>query len=144
MSGRERDDDARLVWSSERGGDLRGRDAGGDRPRGEARAGRAGGAASGARAGAARGGRSAPPSGPADGVARVRRETAGRHGKTVTTVHGLRLAEPALRELASELKRLCGTGGSAKDGVIEIQGDHVERLLEALRARGFEAKRAGG
>jgi translation initiation factor 1 len=77
-------------------------------------------------------------------VARVRRETAGRHGKTVTAVHGLPLGDAALKELASELKRLCGTGGSAKDGSIEIQGEHVDRVIEALRARGFEAKRAGG
>jgi translation initiation factor 1 len=81
---------------------------------------------------------------PADGVARVRRETAGRHGKTVTAVHGLRLGEAALRELASELKRLCGTGGSAKDGAIEIQGEHVEKVIAALVERGFQAKRAGG
>jgi translation initiation factor 1 len=74
----------------------------------------------------------------------VRRETAGRHGKTVTAVHGLPLGEAALRDLASDLKRLCGSGGSAKDGVIEIQGEHVEKVIEALRARGFEAKRAGG
>jgi translation initiation factor 1 len=79
-----------------------------------------------------------------DGVARVRRETAGRHGKTVTAIHGLALGEAALRELASELKRLCGSGGSAKDGAIEIQGEHVDKVIEALRARGFEAKRAGG
>jgi translation initiation factor 1 len=59
-------------------------------------------------------------------------------------VHGLRLGEAALRELASELKRLCGSGGSAKDGVIEIQGEHVEKVMDALVARGFQAKRAGG
>ena len=130
-----RDDDERLVWSSERG-DLRGpreRDADGRGGRGQqGNAARSGGTA-----------RSAP-SGPNDGVARVRRETAGRHGKTVTAVHGLRVSEERLRELAAELKRLCGTGGSAKDGVIEIQGEHVDKVLDALRARGFEAKRAGG
>jgi translation initiation factor 1 len=86
-----------------------------------------------------------PPSGlPNDGVARVRRETAGRHGKTVTAVYGLRLSEGALRELASELKRLCGSGGSAKDGAIEIQGEHVDKVLAALHERGFQAKRGGG
>jgi translation initiation factor 1 len=89
--------------------------------------------------------RGAAPSRPrGDGVARVRRETAGRHGKTVTAIHGLPLGDAALKELASELKRLCGTGGSAKDGAIEIQGEHVEKVIDALRARGFEAKRAGG
>jgi translation initiation factor 1 len=118
VTGRRRDD-APTVWSSERGWVA---------PRKES-----------ARPDAKR-----DASLPADGVARVRRETAGRHGKTVTAVHGLRLGEEALRELASELKRLCGTGGSAKDGVIEIQGEHVEKVIEALAARGYQAKRAGG
>jgi translation initiation factor 1 len=81
---------------------------------------------------------------PDDGVARVRRETQGRNGKTVTAVYGLRLAEDELAALGSELKRLCGTGGSTKDGVIEIQGEHVERVIEALAARGHAAKRGGG
>jgi translation initiation factor 1 len=86
-----------------------------------------------------------PPRAPrGDGIARVRREIAGRRGKPVTTVQGLGLASDALAALAAELKRMCGSGGTAKDGVIEIQGDHVERVIEALRARGFEAKRAGG
>jgi translation initiation factor 1 len=121
VSARRREGD-RLVWSSERG-DLRGGAPG----RRDARTG---------------GGNRARV--PDDGVARVRRETAGRHGKTVTAIHGLALGEAALRELASELKRLCGSGGSAKDGGIEIQGDHVDKVLEALRARGLPAKRAGG
>lgn len=81
---------------------------------------------------------------PNDGIARVRRETAGRHGKTVTAVYGLRLGEDALAALASDLKRLCGSGGSAKHGVIEIQGEHVEKVLEALAQRSFQAKRGGG
>ncbi|HWS14641.1 MAG TPA: translation initiation factor Sui1, partial [Candidatus Methylomirabilis sp.] len=63
-----------------------------------------------------------------DGVVRVRRETKGRGGKTVTTVSGVPLAVDALRELASDLKRRCGTGGTVKDGVIEIQGDHREAV----------------
>ncbi|MCA9512920.1 MAG: translation initiation factor Sui1 [Myxococcota bacterium] len=79
-----------------------------------------------------------------DGVARVRRETKGRGGKTVTTIEGLPLAPDALRDLAAELKRRCGTGGSAKDGVIEIQGDHRDVLMAELERRGFRAKRAGG
>ncbi|PAU52625.1 translation initiation factor Sui1 [Pseudomonas indica] len=79
-----------------------------------------------------------------DGIARVRRETKGRGGKTVTTVSGVPLAEDALKELASALKRRCGTGGALKDGVIEIQGDHVELLLEELAKRGFKAKKSGG
>ena len=79
-----------------------------------------------------------------DGKVRVRRETKGRNGKTVTTVSGVPLAADALRDLAGELKRLCGTGGAAKDGVIEIQGDHCERVLAALGERGYHAIRAGG
>ena len=79
-----------------------------------------------------------------DGIARVRRETKGRGGKTVTTVSGVPLAEDALKELASALERRCGTGGALKDGVIEIQGDHVELLLEELAKRGFKAKKSGG
>jgi translation initiation factor 1 len=79
-----------------------------------------------------------------DGIARVRRETKGRGGKTVTTVSGVPLAEDALKELASALKRRCGTGGASKDGVIEIQGDHVDLLLEELAKRGFKAKKSGG
>lgn len=87
----------------------------------------------------------APPPGlPNDGIARVRRETAGRHGKTVTAVYGLRLPDRELRALASELKRLCGSGGSARDGVIEIQGEHLEKVLAALAARGLRAKQGGG
>jgi len=77
-------------------------------------------------------------------VVRVRREVQGRHGKTVTTISGVPLPQDALRELASELKRRCGTGGSAKEGVIEIQGDHREVLVAELTARGFMVKLAGG
>ena len=79
-----------------------------------------------------------------DGVVRVRRETKGRGGKTVTTVTGVPLAEPNLKELASALKRRCGTGGALKDGVIEIQGDQVQVLLDELTKRGFEVKKSGG
>ncbi|MDT4870008.1 putative protein YciH [compost metagenome] len=79
-----------------------------------------------------------------DGIARVRRETKGRGGKTVTTVSGVPLAGDELKELATALKRRCGTGGSLKDGVIEIQGDHVELLIEELTKRGLKAKKSGG
>lgn len=79
-----------------------------------------------------------------DGVVRVRREVKGRGGKTVTTIAGVPLAEAELRDLAAKLKRSCGTGGSVKDGVIEIQGDHGERLIEQLRAAGYVVKKAGG
>jgi len=79
-----------------------------------------------------------------DGIVRVRREKQGRHGKTVTTIAGVPLPDSALRELASELKRRCGSGGSAKDGVIEIQGDHRDALVGELEARGYTVKLAGG
>jgi translation initiation factor 1 len=79
-----------------------------------------------------------------DGIARVRREVKGRRGKTVTTISGIALDGDALRELAGELKRLCGSGGAAKDGAIEIQGDHRDKLVAALEERGFQVKRAGG
>jgi len=79
-----------------------------------------------------------------DGIARVRRESKGRGGKTVTTITGLTLAVEPLKALATELKRRCGTGGALKDGVIEIQGEHVELLLAELTKRGFTAKKSGG
>ena len=79
-----------------------------------------------------------------DGIVRVRRETKGRGGKTVTAVSGVPLGGEALRSLAKDLKRRCGTGGTAKDGVIEIQGDHREAIVAELSRRGFTAKLAGG
>lgn len=79
-----------------------------------------------------------------DGIVRVRRETQGRGGKTVTSIAGVPLADDALAALASELKRRCGTGGTAKDGVIEIQGDHRDVLVTELERRGYTVKRAGG
>lgn len=79
-----------------------------------------------------------------DGIVRLRRETKGRGGKTVTTVSGITLAEEALKELTTALKRRCGTGGTLKQGTIEIQGDHVEILLLELTHRGFKVKKSGG
>jgi len=79
-----------------------------------------------------------------DGIARVRRESKGRGGKTVTTVTGVPLPLDQLKELATTLKRRCGTGGALKDGVIEIQGDHVELLIAELIKQGFKAKKSGG
>jgi translation initiation factor 1 len=79
-----------------------------------------------------------------DGVVRVRRETGGRGGKTVTAVYGVALAEQPLKELAGALKRLCGTGGTVKDGAIEIQGDHRDKIVAALEQRGYTVKLAGG
>ncbi len=78
------------------------------------------------------------------GPVKVRRETAGRRGKAVTTVSGLPLDDAGLRELAGALKKRCGVGGSAKDGVIELQGDHRTAVVELLRARGYQTVLAGG
>jgi translation initiation factor 1 len=72
----------------------------------------------------------------------VRRETSGRKGKTVTTISGASPAQAA--ELARALKRLCGTGGSVVDGVIEIQGDHRAKIVAHLEASGLQVKSAGG
>ena len=88
--------------------------------------------------------KNADPSPAGDGIVRIRRETKGRGGKTVTTVSGVPLGGEALRNLAKDLKRRCGTGGTAKDGVIEIQGDHRETIVSELSRRGFTAKLAGG
>jgi translation initiation factor 1 len=79
-----------------------------------------------------------------DGVVRVSGETKGRGGKGVTLVKGLQLDAEALTKLAKELKAACGSGGTVKDGVIEVQGDHVDKLVERLVAQGHKAKRAGG
>lgn len=78
------------------------------------------------------------------GQVRVGRQTQGRKGKGVTVITGLPLGEEALLDLARELKQRCGTGGTVKDGVIEIQGDHRDALLEELTRRGYAAKRSGG
>jgi translation initiation factor 1 len=79
-----------------------------------------------------------------DGVVRVRRETKGRGGKTVTVVLGAPVDDVALKELARELKCRCGTGGTIKDGVIEIQGDFCDLVMADLARRGFVVKRSGG
>lgn len=79
-----------------------------------------------------------------DGVARVSRETKGRGGKAVTLVKGLDLGPSALLKLAQQLKAACGSGGTVKDGVIEVQGEHRDRVIELLAAQGHNVKRAGG
>lgn len=79
-----------------------------------------------------------------DGQVRVSRETKGHGGKTVTLVRGLALTEGELIAFAKRLKAACGAGGSAKDGMILVQGDHAERVLAWLAAQGIAAKRAGG
>src|SRR3954453_5681977 len=78
------------------------------------------------------------------GPVKVRRETAGRKGKTATTVFNLPLSDDEIRDLAGQLKKRCGVGGSAKDGVIELQGDHRDAVVAALKAEGYDVKLAGG
>jgi translation initiation factor 1 len=80
----------------------------------------------------------------AGGRVKVRRETAGRRGKPVTTISGVPLDDAGLRDLAGRLKKRCGVGGSAKDGVIELQGDHRDAVVELLRADGYDVVLAGG
>jgi translation initiation factor 1 len=79
-----------------------------------------------------------------DGIVRVSRETKGRGGKGVTLVKGVALDVAALTALGKQLKTACGTGGTVKDGVIEVQGDHCDRVIDLLRAKGMTVKRAGG
>jgi translation initiation factor 1 len=88
--------------------------------------------------------RERPPAAKAGGRVKVRRETAGRRGKAVTTVSGVPLDDVALKELAGRLKKRCGVGGSAKNGVIELQGDHRDVVVEMLRADGYDVVLAGG
>jgi translation initiation factor 1 len=87
-------------------------------------------------------GKRAPAAG--DGVARIRRETGGRGGKTVTTISGLGLDDAALAALAKRLKAACGTGGTVRDGTIELQGDHRGPLATLLAKEGIRSKPAGG
>lgn len=79
-----------------------------------------------------------------DGIVRVSRETKGRGGKAVTLVKGVLLDAAGLTELGKKLKNACGSGGTVKDGVIEVQGDHCDRVVELLKAQGHTVKRAGG
>ena len=81
-----------------------------------------------------------------DGIVRVSRETAGRKGKGVTVIRGLPLDDAALSVVGKQLKAACGSGGTVKDGVVEIQGDHLDKVLAWLKARpeGWTIKRAGG
>ncbi|HSV48535.1 MAG TPA: translation initiation factor Sui1 [Ramlibacter sp.] len=79
-----------------------------------------------------------------DGVVRVSRETKGRGGKAVTVVRGLALDGAALVGLGQQLKAACGSGGTVKDGTIEVQGDHCDKVIALLRSKGHTVKRAGG
>lgn len=79
-----------------------------------------------------------------DGIVRVSRETKGRKGKGVTLITGVPLDHKGLKALCKQLKKRIGTGGSIKDGVIEIQGDHRELMLEELAKKGWKVKASGG
>lgn len=79
-----------------------------------------------------------------DGIIRIRRETKGRKGKTVTTISGFQEKDSVLKTIASDLKNRCGTGGSHKEGIIVIQGDHRETVKDELTKQGFTVKMAGG
>lgn len=79
-----------------------------------------------------------------DGIVRVMRDRKGRGGKTVTVITGVAASGDALATLAQQLKKLCGTGGTVKDGTIEIQGDHCDKVQTKLTEMGYKVKRAGG
>ncbi len=79
-----------------------------------------------------------------DGIVRVSRSSAGRKGKGVTIITGVPLQDKALKELAKKLKQKCGSGGTVKDGIIEIQGEHRDMLVEELQKQGWTVKKAGG
>ena len=81
---------------------------------------------------------------PNDGVVRIGREVKGRKGKTVTAIFGVPLDDKELKQLAKTLKSRCGTGGTVKDGIIIIQGDHRETLLQEVKKQGYTVKFAGG
>ena len=85
-----------------------------------------------------------PSSTKGDGIVRVGRETKGRKGRGVTVITGLPLGPAGLKELGSLLKKKCGTGGTIKDGALEIQGDHRDLLVEELQKLRYTVKRAGG
>lgn len=109
-------DKNRTVWSSEQG-DLRKKETGTSR------------------------GKSLPPQ---EQTAYLHRDSKGRGGKTVTLVKKLALPEGAMKDLATRLKQVCGSGGTVKDGIIEIQGEHREKIADALRKMGYKVKIAGG
>jgi translation initiation factor 1 len=86
----------------------------------------------------------AVPAAALDSFVRLHKESKGRGGKGVTLITGLPLNDTELKQLAKELKQLCGTGGTVKDGVIEIQGEQREKLKPALELKGYKVKIAGG
>jgi len=86
----------------------------------------------------------AAPRPPGDGIVRVGRETKGRAGKTVTVVRGVDADAAGLAELGRRLRTHCGTGGTVRDGLIELQGDHCESVLRLLTQAGHTVRRSGG
>ncbi len=79
-----------------------------------------------------------------DGIVRVSREIKGRKGKGVTLIRGIAMDSGSLEQLGKSLRTICGAGGTVKAGVIELQGDHVERVIEQLNSQGWVVKRVGG
>ncbi len=79
-----------------------------------------------------------------DGIVRISRETKGRKGKGVTLITGVPLKSAELKKLAKQLKQRCSTGGAVKEGIIEIQGDQRDLLVELLQAQGYTVKKSGG
>ena len=85
-----------------------------------------------------------PPKTEQDGIIRIRREVKGRKGKTASVIYGFQCDRADLQSLASRLKQQCGTGGSVKDDMIIVQGDHREKLMTLLKALGYRVKLSGG
>lgn len=81
---------------------------------------------------------------PNDGFVRISRDRKGRGGKTMTVIAGLPGDDAELAALAQRFKRICGSGGTAKDGIVEIQGDHRDRIEAELKQMGHKVKRVGG
>lgn len=79
-----------------------------------------------------------------DGIVRIHRSTKNRKGKGVSIITGLPLDEEGLKLLAKDLKQRCGSGGTVRQGTIEIQGDHRDGLMKELKALGYTVKLAGG
>jgi translation initiation factor 1 len=86
----------------------------------------------------------APAAKKSDGIVRVMRDRKGRGGKTVTVIDGVMGSEAELTTLAQQLKKLCGSGGTVKNGNIEIQGDHCDKVMAKLSALGYKVKHSGG
>ena len=79
-----------------------------------------------------------------DGTVRVGLHVKGRGGKKVTVISGIQASGDAFSKLGRELKQLCGSGGTVKDGIVEIQGDFRDRIVLELKRRGFTVKKSGG